>query len=196
MSPKKSALPRGFKAEAERIAVRLRKELRLSVWDPLPATKLAVHLDVLLIRLSDLPLEPERLAFMHGLSGTPIEWHAATIIGEDEKPRIVHNCGCSVARQESNLMHELSHILREHKHEREETYFGFPTRFYNPVHEAEAACLGATLQLPKPVLLWTLREKWEDQVIAERYGASLKMVQFRKYDSGAVRIRSRIDTRA
>lgn len=195
MTKKKAILPRGFKTEAERIAVSFRKELRLSIWDPLPAVKLAEHLDVLVIRLSDLPLEPNRLAFMQGATGTPIEWFAATIIGEDGRPRIVHNCGCSAARQESNLMHELSHIIRGHKHEREETYFGFPVRIYNPLHEAEAASLGATLQLPKPVMLWTLREKWEDAVIAERYGASLRMVQFRKHDSGAVRIRSRIDAR-
>ena len=187
-----SKLDRGFKADAERTAERLRKELGLSMFDPLPALDLARHMDVLVIQASELDLEPERLSLIQGKTGLRIEWFAATLIGPDGKHRIVHNCGCAPSRQESDLMHELSHVLRGHSHEREESYLGFPMRIYNPKHEEEAACLGATLQLPKPALLLRLKEGWSDEMIGKHYGASMKMVAFRKRQSGAAYIRSRI----
>lgn len=196
MSRKKSNLEHGFKAEAERTAERLRKEMRLSKYDPLPARDLAAHMNVLVIKASELDIEPERLALIQGKAHLRIEWFAATLIGPDGKPRIVHNCGCAPTRQESDLMHELSHVLCGHQHEREESYFGFPMRVYNPKHEEEAACLGATLQLPKPALLWKMKEGWSDEEIAEHYGASPSMVAFRKRQSGAAFIRARMAARA
>ena len=92
-------------------------------------------------------------------------------------------------------MHELSHVLRGHNHEREESCMGFPLRIYNPKHEEEAACLGATLQLPKPALLLRLKDGWSDEAIAKHYGASSQMVSFRKRQSGAAFIRARIVAR-
>lgn len=190
MAFKSAILPRGFKAEAERIAVRYREELRLSKFGPLDAFKLAAHLRVLVIPVSMLNLPSECLGHLHGTTLKKAQWFAMTMIGEDGSKRVIHNDNVAPTRQQSDIMHELSHIICKHEHEGPEDYsFGFPVRKYNAGHEAQAECLGATLQLPKPALLWQTRDGHSPEEIAEYYTASPAMVRRRLGESGVSRIR-------
>ena len=86
-------------------------------------------------------------------------------------------------------MHELAHDILDHEVGRFETLpgFTFSLRSYNPVQEKEAEHLGACLQLPRPALTWALRQGMNDQEIADHYGASLRMVTFRKNTTGVVK---------
>ena len=52
--PSKSILPRGFKAEAERIAEFYRQELKISKFDPLDAFLLAEFLDMPVFSVIDV----------------------------------------------------------------------------------------------------------------------------------------------
>ncbi|MBL8000427.1 MAG: ImmA/IrrE family metallo-endopeptidase [Flavobacteriales bacterium] len=189
MAFKSGILPRGFKAQAERLAVRYREELRLSKFDPLDAFKLAAHLEVLVIPVSALKLPPECLGHLHGTTLKKAQWFAMTMIGEDGSKRVIHNDSVAPTRQQSDIMHELSHIICQHEHEGEDYSFGFPVRKYNTGHEAQAECLGATLQLPKPALLWKTKAGHTPEEIAEHYTASPAMVRRRLGESGVSRIR-------
>lgn len=191
MAFKSAILPRGFKAEVERIAVRYRRELHLSPFAPLNAFKLAEHLAVMVIPVSKLGLSPECLGHLHGTALKKVQWFAITMIGEDGSKRVIHNDNVARTRQQSDIMHELSHIICKHEHEGEEDYsFGYPVRKYNAGHEAQAECLGATLQLPKPALLWQTKAGHSPEEIAEYYTASTAMVRRRLGESGVSRIRA------
>ncbi|MCB9179566.1 MAG: ImmA/IrrE family metallo-endopeptidase [Flavobacteriales bacterium] len=189
MAFKNGILPRGFKAEAERIAVRYREELQLSKFAPLDAFRLAAHLEVVVIPVSTLNLPPECLGYLHGTTLNKAQWFAMTMIGEDGSKRVIHNDSVAPTRQQSDIMHELSHIICKHEHAGEDYSFGFPVRKYNAGHEAQAECLGATLQLPKPALLWQTKEGRTPEEIAEYYTASPAMVRRRLGESGVNRIR-------
>ncbi|MFT3885498.1 MAG: ImmA/IrrE family metallo-endopeptidase [Flavobacteriales bacterium] len=190
MAFKNGILPRGFKAEAERIAMRYREELCLSKFAPLDAFRLAAHLEVVVIPVSALDLSQECLGYLHGTTLKKAQWFAITMIGEDGSKRVIHNDSVAPTRQQSDIMHELSHIICKHEHEGEDYSFGFPVRKYNAGHEAQAECLGATLQLPKPALLWQTKDGHTLEEIAEYYTASPAMVRRRLGESGVSRIRA------
>ncbi len=86
-------------------------------------------------------------------------------------------------------MHELAHIICKHEHDGEDYSFGFPVRKYNDGHEAQAECLGATLQLPKPALLWQTGDGRTPEEIGVYYTASPAMVRRRLGESGVSYIR-------
>lgn len=189
MNSKAHLLKRGFGAKAERIAESCRKEIGLSKFDPLDAFKLASHRQVLVIDVSALGLPSHTLGYLHGSLLPKKQWDAVTIIGEDGKSRIIHNDTCPPARQQSNVMHEMAHVILEHQHEGEDYSLGFPVRVYNEVHEAEAEYLGGVLQLPRPALMWRTKQQWPYEQIATTYGASVDMVTYRVRLSGVAKIR-------
>jgi hypothetical protein len=52
-------------------------------------------------------------------------------------------------------------------------------RYYNPHHEEEAKYLGGCLQIPKPGLLWKLKEECTEEEISDYFFASVDMVKYR-----------------
>lgn len=174
-------LKRGFKAESERISLSLREAMRLEPYSPLDAFDLANHLKVPIYIPSDFGLSENELEFLLNQSG----WSALTMINERKKKIIIHNNNHSAARQQSNIMHELSHIICEHSNavDLEELHnLVLPTymREYNEEQEAEAEYLGACLQLPRESLLWALaNQNMSKQMISQHYTASPQMVTYR-----------------
>jgi IrrE N-terminal-like domain len=188
-----SLLRRGFKAEAERTAVDYRKMLDLQPHDPLPAALLADHLKVRMLSPKEIPgIPPDLLAELLG-DGTS-SWSAA-IYERETKRYVIHNPTHSPGRQESNLMHELAHAHLQHPLGSLQLAINgllLPLRKYNEVHEAEAECLGACLQLPKEALIYhTLVRKKSAEEIAEQFNANLTMVTYRLRISGVSIIQSR-----
>lgn len=180
-----SLLRRGFKAECERTSAALRKELGLTNYEPLDAFKLAKHLEVPVHPISDLPIPEKCLDALHGKLTEDIEWFGVALNCEDGVKKVFHNDACAPSRQQSDIMHELSHIILKHPDSKLELYFGFPVVVRDPRHEEEAAYLGATLQLTKDALVLCYRQNLTIEDIAKRFTASPAMIRFRQNTSGA-----------
>ncbi len=179
---KKIILKRGFKTKAERLAKQYREELNIHPCGPLCAFKLAEHLIIPIHKATkflDLPNEIEWLS-------NNCEWSALTMPNFEGIKIILHNPFHSNARQQSDLMHELAHIICEHKHEelQHETPLPLGMRNYNTEEEEQAKCLGSTLQLATPCLLWANKKSLNTEAIAEHFNASIEMVKYRMNITG------------
>ncbi|AQX01474.1 ImmA/IrrE family metallo-endopeptidase [Elizabethkingia anophelis] len=179
-------LKRGFKAEAERISVRLREAMGIHPCARLCAFKLAEHLNLRVFKATDFLSDEKSISLLEGTNGYSNEWSALTMINKDDERIIIYNPFNSEARQQSDLMHEIAHILC--KHELSNETFGFKIPFgmreYNPIQEEEAKCLGASLQLSKPSLLWSRKRKLTNEQISQEFNASIEMVRYRMAMTG------------
>lgn len=174
---------RGFKSDAERKSCSFRNTLGLSDYHPLAARSLANHLHCIITRPDRMPgLDPTSIMVLN-TSGNG--WSAITLA--TTPTLIIHNGGHSDARQESDLMHELAHIICEHSFATLEFVPGIFRRVYPGNDEDEANYLGACLQIPRQALLWALYEGMSDEDIASYFGASIEMVRFRKNTTGVMR---------
>jgi len=129
---------RGFKSWAEETSMGARRRLRLQPHSPLDLPSLASLLEVSLTTpkdLSELPADVcERLLKSHSEN-----WSAITVC-KDDKHLVVYNPSHSLARRNSDLAHELSHIILGHE---PSLMFmtprkGVALRTHNPEQEEEA----------------------------------------------------------
>ncbi|MEH1771438.1 MAG: ImmA/IrrE family metallo-endopeptidase [Nostoc sp.] len=161
-----------FRQRCEAIATEQRSLLRVRSFEPLPADILATKLGATLFTPDQVPnLEPEQVTLLLASDG----WSGVII--SDRPLWIVHNPRHASTRRESNLMHEIAHVLLNHKPVGFNPVTGLPKRKQN--NEDEATYLGGCLQIPKRGLLWATQRKMLLPQIAERFGASEAMVQFR-----------------
>lgn len=105
-------LRRGFKSEAARLANEVRRDLGLGPLDRLDPRRLAQHLEIPIIALSELGSAHEDAGYL--LSAEPNAFSAVTVFNGHRRI-IVHNDSHSESRQNSNLSHELSHPLLLHE---------------------------------------------------------------------------------
>jgi hypothetical protein len=172
---------RGFKAWAEGETLRLRKTLGLREFDCLPARGLATNLGIMIYEPSTVPGMTPQL--VHALQ-KPRSGFSAVTLPAVEPVIIIHNGSHAPTRQESNLMHEIAHVLCEHKCNSVNFSNGLPCRAYDPAQEEEAEWLGACLQIPRDGLLWCLRKGWDTATIAVHFGASTALARFRRNKTG------------
>jgi Zn-dependent peptidase ImmA (M78 family) len=175
---------RGFKTWTERVALSLRRDLGLSPSDALDPRRLAEYLDA---RLAT-PYE------IGGLSKTDLKqlleidpwgWSAVSIL-QDNSPLIIYNPRHSKARQASDTMHELAHLILDHK---PATLIPSPDgrfvmRSYNETQENEANWLAWALLLPRDALMTCKRRGLSPEQIAQSYRVSEKLVNFRLQITG------------
>lgn len=182
----KTTLKRGFKANAERLANQYRKEMGIHPCNPLCAFKLAEHLKVPIYKASEFLTSVEEQKKLAGIETDDSGWSALTMLTKEGNQIIIHNDFHNPARQQSNIMHEIAHIVCDHKIESVNYPFAIPLgmRDFNKALEDEAIYLGATLQLSKPCLLWSLKRKFSIQDISQEYNASEEMVRFRLNTTG------------
>ncbi|MEL7354496.1 MAG: ImmA/IrrE family metallo-endopeptidase [Cyanobacteria bacterium J06560_5] len=165
-------LPAKFRQRCEAISTQQRSILGLRAFDALPARMLAKHLNAHIFTPSDLP-SLDRLQLLKLVKSE--QWSA--IIIRQNPLWIAHNPEHSAARQESNLMHELAHILLEHRSITLNASDGSSTR--EDKREEEATFLGGCLQIPKRGLLWAKQSNLTKVQIADHFLASQEMVSFR-----------------
>lgn len=170
---------RGFKAWCERVSLEERAELGLRTTDPLNPTKLADSLGITIWAPSDVPgLSQECIATL--LYEDPDSWSAVTLrlAGAD---LIIVNSAHSVARQNSDLMHELAHILLAHTPTRVDVTEDqqLLLRTHDGAQEEEASWLAGCLLLPRPALFAILRLGGATRDAAKKYGVSLDMLAYR-----------------
>lgn len=183
---KKVKLRHGFKAEAERMSLKLREEMNLKAYDPLDAFELSEHLNIPVYTPKILGLPQTHLENLVGNSG----WSAVTLVNKSGNKIIVHNNLQSNPRQQSNIMHELSHILCNHTNANSSnsySEYNLPSymREFDESQENEAIYLGGCLQLPRQSLLWAIADKNMSKIqIASYYMASKEMVTYRINSTG------------
>ncbi|MEU9324100.1 ImmA/IrrE family metallo-endopeptidase [Streptomyces canus] len=176
-------LPRGFKADAERRAARLRAELGIAEYGRLRVELLADHLGVRIVS-ADRLVGIERLEELERLQA--YAFSAATFEIND-KAYVVTNPLRGEGRQASDVAHELSHLILEHELTEVRELNGVPFRTCRPEQEEEATALGGTLMLPRPLLLGAVRRGWGPEEIAEEYGVTEEMARFRYNTTGVAK---------
>lgn len=182
----------GFKAEAERLGEEYRKKLGKSIFDPLDAYKLANYLEVEVCSVYDYLDEIEAVKIV-GTRLNPKDWSALWLPDKDGGKIIIHNPNHSENRQQSNIMHELAHIIRRHETSKEIKMLCMQLglRSFNKQQEEEAKYLGGCLQITRPGLMWALKRKFTVEEISEYYNASTEMVSFRINATGVMYQRNR-----
>jgi Zn-dependent peptidase ImmA (M78 family) len=176
-------LPRGFKANAEREAARLRSEMGLHEHDRVTAQQLADHVEVRLVS-GDQLVDIERL---HELERLQAYSFSAATFDISGKKIIVTNPIRSAGRLASDIAHEVSHIILEHKLSEVRELAGMPFRTCEPDEEEQATSLGGTLLLPRPLLMRAARERMTPETIAEEYGTTVELARWRYNTTGVTR---------
>jgi IrrE N-terminal-like domain len=175
---------RGFKTWAEQQSITARRLCGLPNNSPLKALDLAQKIGVQVVTPREIAGFPPDLAeALLGHFGNL--WSAATIpVGDTHI--IVYNSAHAPSRQESDLMHELTHIWCKHQPAslRELKGLGLFMRGYNAEHEEEAEWLGACLQIPRTALLDLIRNGMADEAICALFGCSQQMLRFRRSTTG------------
>ena len=179
-----SSLERGFKSWAERLSGGVRKDLELEPYALLPPESLAEYLDVRLMTPREVDgLQKESLE--HLLYGDPWSWSAVTLT-TDGQTRVIYNPRRSAGRRASNLMHELAHILLDHEPSRVIlSYDGsMVMRTFDARQEEEAGWLAGCLLLPRVALLRAVRAGQTSSLIAEAYGVTPVLANYRIHVCG------------
>jgi IrrE N-terminal-like domain len=176
------AFERGFKAEANRISLRVREKMGLGPLDPIDPAKVCAHFDIVLLKLSELHLDtsPFLGASRSSFSAVtvPCGWTIA----------IVHNDSHGPYRQRSNICHELAHCLLGHRCTPPLIESGERAR--DGGIEAEANFLAGSLLIPNEAAQYIVRQGLIPT--AQRiYGVSEQMLNYRLRVSGAYKIHSR-----
>jgi len=176
-------LRRGFKAEAEREAARVRKELGLAPHDPLDPADLAHHLGVAIVDASALVdlAEIEELERLQAFA-----FSAATFDIEGRKI-IVFSPLRPAGRRNSDIAHEIAHLMLGHDLSEVRDLNGMPFRTCRPYEEEEATVFGGTLLLPRPLLLTAARRNATVEQIASQYVVTTEMARFRYNSTGVAR---------
>lgn len=173
-------LRRGFRARAEREASRIRAELCLADNDRLDPRKLAAHLEVAVINATDL-VDREQLEELERLQR--YAFSAATFEIEHRKFIVVSPLR-DEGRQNSDIAHELSHVILKHQLSELRHLDGIAFRTCTPDEEEEATSFGGTLLLPRPLLLSAARRGAGIDDIAAQYGVTTDMARFRYNTTG------------
>lgn len=191
MAKSKSIFARGFKTGAERKGVEQRRLLGLAATAPLDAFTLATHLHIEVCAFTTLLSDEEAQRLMYPADPKQ-EISAFWMHNCDGDPIILHNPAHSVRRQQSDIMHEIAHIMLGHTCDEatRRICIQFGLQYYNKLQEEEAKFLGGCLQITRDGLLWALRKRYSTSEIADFYNASEEMVRFRINATGAQRQRS------
>ena len=171
----KAKLRRGFRKEAEEYAAEFREELGLKIIDPLCCRELAQHLAIPVWELSSHPNIPDEVKNYFRTDGR--DDFSATTLVDGMRKEIIHNDSHHPNRQNSNVMHELSHILLGHP--AKPPMMNDTCRNFDPVLEMEANELGFALLVPKDAALNAVENFAAVPEAAEYYGVSVSLLQYR-----------------
>jgi Zn-dependent peptidase ImmA (M78 family) len=176
-------LRRGFRTEAERRAAEVRTEAGLRPFDPIDLRALAGRNRVSIVSADEL-IDVTRL---HELEAIQSFSFSACTFDLDGSKVIVISPLRSAARQNSDIAHELAHILLGHEMTEVRKIAGVPFRTCRSDQEQEATTLGGTLLLPRPLLLHAVRQGMDAPAIADAYGVTIEMARFRYNTTGVAK---------
>jgi len=176
---------RGFKTWAENEALTVRGSLGLAARERLPGRVLLKHLGAIITRPARIP--GMTAADIAQLTETdPTGWSAITAAYNGTSIVIINDAH-NEQRQESDMHHEASHLLRKHKPCELVRAGELTIRVFDPETEEEASWLAGCLHLPRAALVAALRSGDGEEAIAARYMASTQMVRYRRSVTGVDR---------
>jgi IrrE N-terminal-like domain len=173
---------RGFKAEANRISLRVREQMGLSPIHPIDPVEVCAHFEIALFKLSDLDCD---ISSFLGINRSAF---SAVTIPCGFQTAIVHNDTHHPNRRRSNICHELAHCFLGHRCAPPLTESGERTR--DGGLEAEAHFLAGALLIPNEAALHIVRNGLI-LTAPQIYGVSQSMLTYRLRVSGAHTIHSR-----
>lgn len=165
----------GFKAESERYAEEFREELCLKSDAPLCPRILASHLGIPVFGIRDNPALPTEIT--RYWASHPKDPFSGLIISDGCYKEIHHNDFHHPRRQNSDLAHELAHVILGHDLDTPIKENG--ERAYDRNTEEEAKWLGATLLLPKKATLMTVLNSYTREMIENEFEVSWALYQYR-----------------
>lgn len=174
---------RGFKAEAERTSTQVRKDMNVGDSASVNATQFAKHLGIEVRSASDL-IDIGKLEAID--AAQPGAFSACTFeIGN--RRIIVWNPLSLPGRVQSDIAHEVSHLLLKHTVKEIQQVGEFSFFACDPEEEQEATWLAGCLLLPRSLLVDAARRHMSAESIAQTYGVSVQMANFRLRTSGVLR---------
>ena len=174
---------RGFKKEADEYALEFRSELGLAQTSPICPWKLAAHLRIPVLTLSDLEhLLPEEVG--HLRDGGSKDFSAATVF-DGPRRQILLNDGHSPVRQASDLAHELAHGILGHPATPPLSESG--CRNFNRELEDEANWLGPALLVSKQAAFAIAFRGTTVEAAARSFRVSRPVFQMRLNVTGAAK---------
>ncbi len=178
---------RGFKTKCENISLQLRRELGIRKSAPLIAQDLAMHLGVFLWEPSEIRGVSENTLAVLTRRGDTV-WSAVTISCGGVYA-VIYNLVHSEARQSSDIMHELSHILLVHEPSQimVSPENPFMLRSYNERLEEEASWLAGCLLLPRDALVHIRINGLSDDEACDSYVVSRQLLTYRMNVTGVNR---------
>lgn len=177
-------LRRGFKAMAERMAVEVRAELDLAPAAGVDPRRIAALRGITVVSASDL-IDVARLEELEQIQS--YAFSAATFELPTGRNVIVTNPLRDPARTNSDLAHELAHVLLQHNLTEVEHFGGRAFRTCAPDQEEEATALGGALLLPRPLLLAAARRGLTVEEVARQYQVTQQMARYRMNTTGVTR---------
>lgn len=172
---------RGFKTEASSLAQQIRNELGLKSIAPLDSRRLAAHVEIPLVGLSEFGHQIP--AAVHHFSSVNTGEFSAVTVFDGTKRLIVYNDYHSKGRQANSITHEISHGLLHHP----------PTPAFNEIGcrgvdkdvEDEASWLAGVLLVSEEATLYIVRQGITLDQAAVEYGVSRQLVEWRIRMTGA-----------
>jgi Zn-dependent peptidase ImmA (M78 family) len=168
----------GFKAQAERISAAARQALNVSAIGPLDAKRYAEHVGVQILTIEELDLSDD--ARRQLLEVDPTSW-SGMAIRESGLIGVLLNPTHSPERQDSTMMHELSHIVLKHAPIRVDVSSAgiLLVSEYSADDEDEANWLSGALLLPRDALRRYREKGWPAAKIIAHFGVSQDMYNWR-----------------
>jgi Zn-dependent peptidase ImmA (M78 family) len=186
-------LRRGFKSEANKLAIDVRGELGLSSNSRLCPFALAESLLIPVFTLQALVALDEQLAqHVALLINSHRSAFSAITVFNGRRRCIVHNHRHAPVRQHSNIAHELGHALLMHP--AHPPFCSAGSRIYRAELEEEANWLGPVLLVPNEAARWAIRMPVAEA--AKHFGVSEDLMSFRLRMSGAHHIHRRMSSKA
>ena len=174
---------RGFKARAERLAEETRSDMGLNSMDVLDAAVLADHVGAV-VRSAD---ELTTLAKLEELESLQRGAFSACTFRVKGQSIIVFNPLASEGRTQSDIAHEVAHLLLSHEVQTVQQLDGISFFTCDPDEEQEANWLAGCLLLPRSLLLGAVSRGLSPADIANDYGVSRQMAEFRIRATGVLR---------
>lgn len=174
---------RGFKAEAEQRAEKVRAEMGKRPSDRLDAIDLANHVGATVRRADELT----SLAKLETLEEIQPGAFSACTFTIGDRHVIVYNPLAKMGRTQSDVAHEVSHIMLKHDMKSVETIGGFTFFTCDAEEEQEANWLAGCLLLPRRLLYMAARRGMRGPEIALTYNVSEQMASFRLRTTGVLR---------